>query len=166
MTVSRAFAPINGLEAKQIILREIERALDADWRFKQHVTFPLVRWNWKLHFEIGGFAKSEFKLGTAVGAENGGEVADKGDLEFERIIEAPAAGQKADEVRRENGIGVPEPRLVPVAAGVMQTVDEPELKHTPEPIPVTVGGADEPVVATPRNPVIAKSTSLKLKTKK
>ncbi len=159
----KPFQPINGLEARKIILREVERSLDSDWRFKQHVTFPLVRWTWKLNVQVGGIAKSEFVIATS--AENGGEVAETIEHEQERIIEAPVAGQTADAVRRENGLGVPDPRAVVVAPGIMQTVDTPELAVTPEPVPVTVG-EEEPVSATPappRSPVIAKSTSLKLK---
>lgn len=166
MTVNRPFIAINGHEAKQIILREIEKKLDSDWHFRQNVAFPLVRWTWKLDMRIGGVSRTEVAL--EAGQENGGPEEEAIAVEQERIIEAPAEGQTADAVRREVGIGVPEPRPVLVGVGQRTIVDEPEFARTPEPEVVTVGEEQESEIQTPqprKAPVVAKRVSLKLRPK-
>ncbi len=46
------FNALNGKEAKQAIINEVIRALDADSEFKEHLTFPRVSWKWRLEMMI------------------------------------------------------------------------------------------------------------------
>lgn len=46
------FNPLNGAEAKQVILNEIIRALENDSEFKAHISFPRFSWNWRLEMKI------------------------------------------------------------------------------------------------------------------
>ena len=163
MTTQRPFLAINGHEAKQIILREIEKKLDSDWHFRQNVAFPLVRWAWRLDLQIGGVTRTEVVM--EAGQENDGVAEESIATEHSRIIEAPAEGQTADAVRREMGLGVPEPRPVLVGVGQRTIVDEPEHPVTPEPELVAVGAEGEESGTAPQAPVVAKRVSLKLRPK-
>lgn len=44
----RFFTPLNGDEVKKMILKEIEKDLDQDADFRQHLTYPTIEWEWQL----------------------------------------------------------------------------------------------------------------------
>jgi len=46
------FNPINGAEAKQIILNEVARALENDSELKAHISFPRLTMSWVLTMNI------------------------------------------------------------------------------------------------------------------
>lgn len=46
------FNALTGKEAKQVILNEVTRALENDSEFREHLTFPRVRWSWRLEMHI------------------------------------------------------------------------------------------------------------------
>jgi hypothetical protein len=44
----KVFIPLNGEELKKMILKEVEKDLDLDTDFRQHITYPTVEWEWTL----------------------------------------------------------------------------------------------------------------------
>jgi len=120
----RIFNALTGEEVRLIILADIAKAMEDDQQFQKHLTYPKVKWSWKLTVEaypsqpplFGAEAEGE---GTVKPAEPEIVV-----LEGSRAIvksdENPEA-QAPDEARRAAGMPVPIPTKT--SAG---WVDQPE----------------------------------------
>jgi hypothetical protein len=113
----RVFNALNGSELKKILMNEIERALDADPDFRPHLTFPMVRWSWKLEMRVyprdpegksveasGEVLQAERQPdGTTIDFNPEGKASDRVVISTpERIIDTP------DVAREEEGLAVPE----------------------------------------------------------
>ena len=135
----KPYNALSGKEVKEIILSEMRRQLDADTRFSQHQTFPLVSWTWKLAINVYPNEPSHFE--AHVGPKTIGDPEVAGDpnlaevqidLGASRDVTAPA-GETADSARRDGGIAVPTPRTVKGPGGNRIVVDAPEIKPTEAP---------------------------------
>jgi hypothetical protein len=133
----KPYNALNGREIMEIILSEMRRQLEADYRFKQNLTYPLVSWEWKLAMNVYPNEPSslEAKIGPkTIGDPNAAETIAEVqiDLGNSRDVTAPA-GQTADGARRDAGIAVPSPRTVKGPGGNRMVVDAPEIKPTEPP---------------------------------
>lgn len=132
--VVRPFNALNGLEWKKIILKEIERNLDNDFHFRQHVAYPLISWQWKMAVNVypGEPANFEVSIGPkemrAPGMEDFVPEDDpvQVDIVAQRDVTAPA-GESADSVRRDAGLPVPSPRAVKGPGNQRMVVDAPPI---------------------------------------
>lgn len=133
-TVARPFNALSGTEIKKIILNEIERNLEADYRFKNHLTYPMVSWHWVLAAKVYPSEQPDIKVEIEKTLKSPGftepftgfdpiEIT----VESERTVAAPAAGQTADAARRDAGIEVPAPRIVRGPSNTRLVVDAPEI---------------------------------------
>jgi len=61
-TVARPFNALSGTEIKKIILNEIERNMEADYRFKNHLTYPMVSWRWVLAAKVYPSEQPDIKV--------------------------------------------------------------------------------------------------------
>jgi hypothetical protein len=52
MSTQRVFNAIDGEELRKIILRDLDKELSLDGDFRQHVTYPVVEWTWKLTMKV------------------------------------------------------------------------------------------------------------------
>lgn len=52
MSTQRVFNAIDGEELRKIILRDLDKELSMDGDFRQHVTYPVVEWTWKLTMKV------------------------------------------------------------------------------------------------------------------
>lgn len=132
--VARPFIPLSGEEVKKAIINEVQRQLDADYRFKQHLTYPMVAWRWELalKMEPSDGPDTHVVLEKTVKAPGAPMIPFSGfakefKLSSDRVVAAPIAGDTADQVRRETNQQVPQPRTVRGPAGSKITVDAPEL---------------------------------------
>jgi hypothetical protein len=131
--VARPFIALSGDEIKKAILNEIQRQLDADYRFKQHLTYPMVSWRWELAMklyptdgpDVHVVLDKTIKAPGAVPPFSG--ITKDFVLSGERIVAAPSAGETADQVRRDSNLPVPQPRTVAGPAGSKVTIDAPEI---------------------------------------
>lgn len=113
----RVFNALNGAELKKILMNEIERALDGDPDFRPHLTFPMVRWSWKLEMrvyprdpegktvEVSGETIQAVRQpdGTTVDFNPEGKASERVVISApERVIDTP------DIAREEEGLPVPE----------------------------------------------------------
>jgi hypothetical protein len=133
----KPYNALSGAEIKEIILSEMRRQLEADDRFRQHVTYPLVSWSWKLAVNVYPNEPANFQvavgpktMGDPDAAHDHAEV--QIDLGTSRDVTAPA-GQTADSARRDAGIAVPSPRTVKGPGNNRMVVDAPEIKPTEPP---------------------------------
>jgi hypothetical protein len=133
----KPYNALNGREVMEIILNEMRRQLEADTRFTQHQTYPLISWSWKLAVNV--YPNEPNKWEASVGPKTIGdpeashELAEvQIDLGTSRDVTAPA-GQTADSARRDGGIAVPSPRQVKGPGGNRMVVDAPDIKPTEAP---------------------------------
>ncbi len=133
-TVARPFSALSGQEIKRIILADIERNLDADYRFKNHLTYPLVSWKWVLAAKVYPSEAPDIRVELDRTLKSPGFTEpftgfDAVDvtIESERTIAAPAAGETADSARRSVGIEVPAPRIVRGPSNTKMVVDAPDI---------------------------------------
>ncbi len=113
---TRLFNALNGQELKKIIMQQVEKAIDEDFHFRRHLTYPIVSFNWNLIVSAYPLQPPEFKIGAehdVVAAPKGEEILAPTPeqiktFEFEggSKIEAP------DAAREESGQAVPAPTLV------------------------------------------------------
>jgi len=148
-TVARPFSALSGTEIKKIILSEIERNLEADYRFKNHLTYPLVSWHWVLAAKFYPSEQSEVHVelektlkspGVPTPAVDDPHI--KIEISSERIVAAPTAGETADSARRSAGLEVPSPRIVKGPDHTKIIVDAPDIpiagqNEPPKPVEVT-----------------------------
>jgi hypothetical protein len=133
----------------EILLKELRRQLEADTRFSQHNTFPLVSWEWKCAINV--YPNEPGKFEVHVGLKN---ITASGvdpeevknyipevqiDLGDHREVTAPA-GETADAARRDVGIPVPTPRSVKGPGGNRMVVDAPDIKPTEAPQATVTSG--------------------------
>lgn len=133
-SVSRPFSALSGNEIKEIILNDIRRQLEGDYRFKHHLTYPQVSWKWVLAARVypSDSPKIEVDLEKTVRATGKGPLdpdAPFEDVELtdQRTIAAPAAGETADSARRDAGLAVPAPRVVQGPNRTKMVVDAPDI---------------------------------------
>jgi hypothetical protein len=136
-TVARPFSALSGQEIKKIILNEIERNLEADYRFKNHLTYPMVSWRWVLaakvypseapdiRVELDKTMRSPGVPATFTGFDGIEPV--EIEVTSERTVAAPAAGETADSARRDAGLEVPAPRIVRGPSNTKFIVDAPTI---------------------------------------
>jgi hypothetical protein len=143
----KPYNALNGREVMEIILSQIRRNLEADTRFSQHQTYPLISWRGKVAFNVYPNEPNKFDvdlgggtLGDPKAAEDPNLKEAQVDIEIGSDVTAPA-GQTADSARRDAGIAVPTPRTVKGPGGNRMVVDAPDLKPT-EPPRATVTQAD------------------------
>jgi hypothetical protein len=139
----RPFNALNGQEVKKRILTEIERQLDADYRFRGNVAYPVIAWRWKMVATVypGEPANWEVNVGPVIvqappTADKDrppmpNEVDPKVEVEFSGGSDVGAGtavgGVTADALRRDTGLPVPTPRKVAGPAESRMTVDAPVL---------------------------------------
>jgi hypothetical protein len=135
-TILRPFNALSGQEVKKRILTEIERQLDADYRFRVNVTYPLISWRWKLAATVypGEPANWEVNVGpvNTRHAESPMPDADAPTVEIDlgggSDVSGPSGGGiTADAARRDAGIAVPSPRRVAGPDQSRVTVDAPVI---------------------------------------
>lgn len=118
MTPTRSFHPLTGDELKAVILADIKRTLDGDMRFAQHLTYPMIRWEWQFIAECYPNEPSSLNVDATGKIVNPGAEAAVVNVKGSRAIEAPAEGPVGpvpeeqrgpapDEVRAEVGLHVP-----------------------------------------------------------
>src|SRR5260370_36720301 len=107
-TVSRPFNALSGKEILEIIVMEIKRNLEADYRFKQHLTYPMVSWKWVLAAKVYPSEQPDIKVEIEKTRKPPGlpEPFTRFDpieitVETERTVAPPAAGQQAAAARHE-----------------------------------------------------------------
>lgn len=136
---TRSFTALNGIEIKKAILADVQRQLDADYHFAQHLSYAAISWKWKLAVdaypkEIGKFeAQAGATLHPATNRPiEEGEPSEPIDLEGARRVTAgfEADGQSADSLRRETGQPVPITKTVAGPAGERITVEAPQVPET------------------------------------
>lgn len=113
---TRLFNALNGQELKKIIMQQVERALDEDFHFRQHLTYPVVSFNWNLVVSAYPLQPPEFKIGAEhdiVAAPKGEEIPmpkpeEIGTFELggRSKIDTP------NQAREESGQAVPTPIVV------------------------------------------------------
>lgn len=113
---TRLFNALNGQELKKIIMQQVEKAIDEDFHFRRHLTYPIVSFDWKLLVSAYPLQPPEFKIGAehdVVAAPEGEEIPaptpeqiETFELDGSRKIEAP------DAAREESGQPIPAPTLV------------------------------------------------------
>ncbi len=117
------FNALDGAELAKSIVKQIEPAIraqmEADANFKEHLTYPVVEWEWTLvvrayPHEPGSFgAKAQGKLAqpkvTIVGAS--------------RVVDSSSDENTPDAVRAEAGIAVTRPQKT--SAGIVADVPQP-----------------------------------------
>ena len=164
------FTALNGLEVKKALLKEIERHLNADTRFSQHLTYARLMWKWK-------FASNAYpdEIGE-IRIELEGEIPPRAvqrpiaddeeptqiDMAGGTTVASPVAGVSADQVRRDAGLPIPTPRTVRGIDGARMTVDDVQV---PKPARESQEeGGDTPQVVTNKptgKGVVARSTTLR-----
>lgn len=159
----KAFNGLNGRELAKILVVELERALNADTRFSQHLTYPLVSWQWKISIKAYPNEPPEFQveigpksIGYPEAANSLAEV--EINLGASREVTAPV-GETADSARRDAGIPVPSPRTVKGPGGNRMVVDAPDIKPTEVPRPTVT--ADETKNVGKGGKVFARSVTAK-----
>lgn len=128
---NRPFNALNGLEIKKAILADITNHMNADTRFSQHLSYPLVSWKFALDVdafppEIGSFTtKTQGKLSSdnPRPIDDEEEEAEHIHIEGGRSVMAPVEGQTADAVRRDTRQQVPSPKVVQGPAGSRSMVE-------------------------------------------
>ena len=141
MGTLRPFNALNGTEVKKAILKEIERHLDNDFRFRANVAYPLISWRWKLAANIypGEPANWDVNVGPvtqlAPPNEDGkrppmpqdGDPVVEVDLQGGSTVGAGSqlGGQTPDALRRDAGLPLPSPRRVVGPGDSRVTVDAP-----------------------------------------
>jgi len=138
-TIARPFNALSGEELKRIIMNEIQRQLDADYRFKNHLTYPQISWAWDLHVKAYPSDIPEFRihLEKTIRAPKTEQMdapppprEDAPVVEFDlgtsRLVAAPT-GETTDSARRDAGLPVPAPRVVAGPAGSKVLVDAPDI---------------------------------------
>jgi hypothetical protein len=153
-TISRPFSALSGLEIKKIILNEIERHLDADYRFKNHLTYPMVSWKWMLAAKVYPSDQSDIRVEIEKTVKAPGSEPLPSDypgveltITEERTVAAPTAGETADAARRDAGLQVPAPRLVSGIGNSKVVVDAPDLPLGEQNKPAKVAEVTESVTA-------------------
>jgi hypothetical protein len=149
----RPYNALNGIEIREIILSEIKRQLENDFRFRQNVAYPLISWSWKLAVNAYPLDPPQFEVNvadkviTAPGAEGflpEGAVVEI-DIGSSRDVTAPA-GETADAARRSANISVPTPRSVKGPGGQRMVVDAPaiDLKGVPTEVSASAAQTNVP----------------------
>jgi hypothetical protein len=174
MPLTAAFAALNGMEMKKILLKEIERQLDADSRFSQHLTYARIDWRWKLATDSYPAELGQIKIdigGTILAPEREGVVRREipeteqpmsKDYHGGSTVAAPVAGDSANEARRKAGLPIPTTRQVRGIDGARMTVDAVEVPHPERESQDT--GSDSPQVVTNKpsgKGVLARSAAIK-----
>lgn len=123
----RIFNALNGAEAAQIIEHDIHEAIDANDQFKKHLTYPRIKWTWKLTVEVYPTEPPQF------GAEAAGEgtvkpaepevIVLEGSRSITKSAEEPEA-QAPDDARRDAGVPVSIPTKTP--GGWVDQAEKPE----------------------------------------
>lgn len=156
MGTIRPFNALTGAEAKKMILTEIERQLDADYRFRANITYPVIAWRWKLAATVYPGEPANWEVNVGPKVQQAVATADKDrppmpgedapsveiDMTGGRDVGAGTSigGLTADGARREAGMPVPTPRRVVGPEGSRMTVDAPVLSTG---VAVTVGESTE-----------------------
>lgn len=132
----RSFTALNGVEIKKAILADIQRQLDMDYHFGQHLSYAAISWRGKIAIdaypkEIGKFevnAGATIHPTTARPLEEG-EQPERIDIEIGRRVTAgfEPEGQSADSLRRETGQPVPITKTITGPAGERITVEAPSV---------------------------------------
>jgi hypothetical protein len=133
---NRSFNALNGNELKKAILTQIQRQMDADTRFSQHLAYGRCAWRFKIAIDTypnDMDRKFEVESGAdlmppqprrEIGPD---EKPVQIDIEGERTVAAPVAGDTADQVRRDSGLPVPKTHTVAGPEGSRIQVDAPEV---------------------------------------
>lgn len=165
------FTAINGEEFKKILLSSISSALEDSGEFRNHVTFPLIQWNFKLECKI--VPRQALDTDPEVVVEgNGARVSpdfSADELKNQRRLEINGEDfiDTPDLAREQAGIGIPTPvvgpdgsiedkpvvsRREPEAKKMAVIIDRPSLAKDP---PRDLAGTDvdisEPDVPVGRN---------------
>lgn len=116
MTVptTKLFNALNGLELREIILKQVTKALDDDWHFRRNLTYPIVRFKFRLDIHAYPQDPPEFDVETeaamSIDPEFQPEVVDGVPIGQEHIELAGGAKIEApDKAREESGLPVPSP---------------------------------------------------------
>ncbi len=138
MGPSRVYNPLNGVEVKTLILREIEAAFAEVSDFREMVTFPVVRWNWKCTISCYPREPQDIplqKIGAHIATDATPEemtsTQDVG-LQGQNAVGAPGM-TPADQAREEAGLPVPKLKFDKMGGAYDEMVrkDKPKDEWTP-----------------------------------
>ena len=165
---ARLNEPLNGEEIKKMLLKTLEKALEADGNLRQHVVYPFFGINYRFEFFTGGsgpYDKKDWKAeGDAKWIVKGTEVADivpegisKRSIEGE--IRVDGVETPADLVREQTGLTVPIPVVSPTGY-VQYPLEDPRPKPTrsaaEEIADLVAATAAEPIETQKAPPVASK----------
>ncbi len=113
---TRLFNALNGQELKKIILQQVEKAMDEDFHFRRHLTYPVVSFDWKLVVSAYPLQPPKFEITAehdVVAAPAGEEIPvpkpeEIGTFELQGSRKAAAP----DQHREESGQQIPSPTVV------------------------------------------------------
>ncbi len=158
----RPFNALNGLEIKKIILAEIDRHLSQDYRFAQHLTYPVVTWAWKLAVNAYPMDSGQFqveigpKVAKAPGAEMPAEGAESVEIDFTGGKNVAPTAMTPDAARRGAALPVSTPRAVPGPEGKRMIVDAPVIATGSAQAPVETSEARVETNVSAGGPVFAR----------
>jgi hypothetical protein len=134
----RIFTPLTGSEIKEILLRKIENQMDADMRFREHLTYPTIKWRWTLEIDTYPNDPGEFAISTQGVVSNPGQApfADKrGEVSAPKtpssmvmegiedvragVAGAPEDSKAPDDVREQSGMPLTQQSHVKVGGATM-----------------------------------------------
>ncbi len=113
---TRLFNALNGQELKKIIMQQVEKAIDDDFHFRRHLTYPVVSFDWKLVVSAYPLQPPKFEIAAehdVVAAPEGAEipVPKPGEIKtFE--LEGSSKIDTPDQARDESGQPIPTPTVV------------------------------------------------------
>jgi hypothetical protein len=122
--IKRPFSALNGVEVRKLILAKIEKDLEADPRFEQHLTFPVVAWESITTIEYYPGPEEPIKFVSkgkirAKGAESLQTPENPAEVDVITTKVSVDAENPPDKIRAEHGLEVPEPRVT--SQGVVDT---------------------------------------------
>jgi hypothetical protein len=120
----RQFNAINGRELAEAIALQIAEQMDGDQNFRQHLTFPVVEWAWKL--EVKAYPVSEDRILVSAGGRGANREA------IEKVVEAAVAAAPDSDV-------IPD---VYVMEGGQERTDQPDTIREKAKLPVAKTGRD------------------------
>jgi len=149
----KLYNALSGLELRKKILHDVEVMLDSDDRFRNHITYPRVKYRFDLTLEVYPADPDTFSL--AVEKQHGDT--DTGGKPRTIHIESQTPHEHPDKVRQEIGLPVPRPQatgegIVELTKAQAEEQSDNRLVRTVEEAPAqptpVAAGADPHVVIT------------------
>jgi hypothetical protein len=168
---SRSFVALNGEEVKKAILADIANQLNADYHFRQHLSYALITWQWKMAVDVypSEIKPFEVNAGATLSPKGAreievGEKPQEFDFVGSRDVTAGVAGgQSADSLRRETGQPIHQAKSIAGPGGERITVEAPVIPvEARESTSVRTERPSQTDVAGPKG-IVARRAALKTK---